>query len=396
MAGSLTELATHAFTYSSFHLSENGLTPLGTPTKAEWLTCGRFLRHAEASVHFWLGDWLRYGEAHFKDDYKEAIEVTGYSYHTLRRDKYLAERIPIERRRSHIDVAIHHELAPLDEATQETLFQKVHQENLTVQQLRMEKHRLFYETKRTPPTELTPGLFFGDCRQILTTLPDNSIDLLLTDPPYGLNYQSEHKILLQDRLLNDGPDEALTMLDETLAIAQHKVKDNSHIYIFSSWKTYPAMQEVISRYFAIKNVLVWVKNNWTSGDLEANYGQIHEFIIFAHKGRRHLNGRRDSSVLTFNRVPENYPQRHPTQKPEKLLAYLIEKSTQPGETVLDPFMGSGSTCVAAHNSDRKFIGIELDEQWYTRACERLEKKDTTPATNVDIHIPLTLETIPSY
>jgi hypothetical protein len=96
---------TKEFTYSGFRLQENGLIPLGAPTKAEWLECGRFLRHAEASVHFWIGDWLRFGEAHFKEDYAEAIQITGYMYHTLRRDKYLSERIPLERRRSNLDVA---------------------------------------------------------------------------------------------------------------------------------------------------------------------------------------------------------------------------------------------------------------------------------------------------
>jgi hypothetical protein len=62
----------------------------------------------EKHVHFWIGDWLRYGDAHFKEEYAKLEEITGYSYHTLRRDKYLAEHIPIERRRSTLSLAIHH------------------------------------------------------------------------------------------------------------------------------------------------------------------------------------------------------------------------------------------------------------------------------------------------
>jgi len=246
----------------------------------------------------------------------------------------------------------------------------------------MEKHRLSYETKRaiTPPTT-TPGLFLGDCRALLHTIPDNSVDCIITDPPYGLNYVSEHKIILDDPLANDSEQEALQVLDEALSIASQKLKDNSHIYIFTNWKVYPQTMPIVAKYFDVKNILVWEKNNWTSGDLEANYGQIHEFIIFAHKGRRHLNGHRDASVLHFKRVPENTPNRHPMEKPVGLLSYLIEKSTAEGETVLDMFMGSGSACVSAKNTKRKYIGMEIDEQWYARACERITKTEGTDSNN---------------
>jgi site-specific DNA-methyltransferase (adenine-specific) len=359
------------FVYSSFRLHTSGITPIGTPTLDEWLACWRFVTHAEESVHFWIGDLLRYAEAHFKADYQKLEALTGYNYHTLRRDKYLALRIPVERRRPHLDIAIHHEVAPLEEHLQEFLLNKVETEGLSVQQLRMEKHRLVHETARivTPPSN--PSLLLGDCREVLHSIADNSIDCILTDPPYGLAYVSEHKILPDKQLINDGEKEALDVLDEALALAKRKLKHNSHIYIFCSWKTDHLVKPLVAKYFTIKNILVWEKNNWTSGDLEGNYGQIHEFIIFAHKGRRHLNGRRDASVLHFNRVPENTPNRHPTEKPIALLEYLIEKSTQEGETVLDMFMGNGSTCLAAKNLKRNYVGIEIDQKWYEIAQSRL-------------------------
>src|SRR5690349_3193536 len=107
------ELVEQDFVYAGFRLYEGGLHPIGTPTREQWRTCGRLLRLAEGSVHFWIGDWLIYGQTHFKQDYEEAIALTGYSYHTLRKDKYVAERIPPERRRSTVDVAVYQELAPL-------------------------------------------------------------------------------------------------------------------------------------------------------------------------------------------------------------------------------------------------------------------------------------------
>ncbi len=140
----------NSIVYSSFHLHETGLTPIGAPSFEEWLECGRFIRHAEQSVHFWIGDWLAYGEAHFKEDYEAAIAITGYSYHTLRRDKYTAERIPLERRRSRVDIAIHHEVAPLEEATQERLLEKAATEQWTVRQIRTEKRREAYGLSSLP------------------------------------------------------------------------------------------------------------------------------------------------------------------------------------------------------------------------------------------------------
>lgn len=94
--------------------------------------------------------------------------------------------------------------------------------------------------------------------------------------------------------------------------------------------------------------------------------------MFAHKGRRHLIGKRDSSVLHFDRVPEN-GRIHPTEKPLPLLEYLIEKSSQPGEVVCDPFAGVASTCVAAKNKGRKYLGVEVDKQWYELGLARLSK-----------------------
>src|SRR4051794_35394656 len=74
--------------FGSFRLHATGLTPIGKPTVAEWLACGRFLHQMEKHVHFWIGDWLLYGDVHFKEEYQNLEELTGYSYHTLRRDKY--------------------------------------------------------------------------------------------------------------------------------------------------------------------------------------------------------------------------------------------------------------------------------------------------------------------
>ena len=92
--------------------------------------------------------------------------------------------------------------------------------------------------------------------------------------------------------------------------------------------------------------------------------------------RRLLRGKREGNILKFKKLPTNAMQ-HPTEKPIPLLEYLIEKTTDPGDMVLDMFMGSGSTCVAAQNTGRQYVGIELEPAWFEVAAKRLE---TIPAS----------------
>jgi site-specific DNA-methyltransferase (adenine-specific) len=212
-------------------------------------------------------------------------------------------------------------------------------------------------------------LLLGDCLEVLERLPDESIDCMVTDPPYGINYLSRSHSLPLTRILNDGM-EAYSLLDKALAIASRKLKQNSHLYIFTTFQAYAPMAEVVQKYFTLKNALIWVKNNRTRGDLKGNYGYQYEMVLYAHKGRRHLIGSRDANILRFDKVPSNHMQ-HPTEKPIKLLEYLIAKSTFEGEVVLDMFMGSGSTCVAAKNTKRHYIGIELEPVWFEVAKARL-------------------------
>jgi len=131
--------------------------------------------------------------------------------------------------------------------------------------------------------------------------------------------------------------------------------------------------------YEIKNLLIWEKN-WSRGDLKGNWGYSYEMVIYfkkrntSSKLRRFLRGKREGNILKFKKLPTNY-MKHPTEKPVELLKYLIEKTTAPGkdEVVLDMFMGSGSTCVAARDTGRVYIGIELEGVWFEVARQRLEE-----------------------
>jgi site-specific DNA-methyltransferase (adenine-specific) len=119
--------------------------------------------------------------------------------------------------------------------------------------------------------------------------------------------------------------------------------------------------------FAYQNTLVWDKGNVTPNRY---YMGACEFILMLKKGKsRTINNPSCSNILRVkNKVGKKY---HPTEKPVELMRILIENSTDTGDMVLDPFMGSGSTGVACINADRNFIGIELDEQYFNVAQDRI-------------------------
>jgi len=217
---------------------------------------------------------------------------------------------------------------------------------------------------------LTSALYLGNALDILPTLKDESVDLICTDPPYGIDYRSRSHSLPLKKIAGDKGAEAYSLLDRVLALAEKKLKPDRHVYIFTNWQAFEGMAPVVKKYFKLKGALAWIKNNRTRGDLKGNYGYQWEMVLFAHKGRRWLFGKRDSDVLHFDKVPTQAMQ-HPTEKPVALIKYLIEKSTAPSEIVLDPFMGSGSTGEAAIASGRGFIGIEMEPTWFAVAKNRL-------------------------
>jgi len=152
-----------------------------------------------------------------------------------------------------------------------------------------------------------------------------------------------------------------------LSLCEKKLKVNSHIYLFLTRRDYPRLLPLVKQYFTVKNVLVYETPGVRSS--HSGFLQAYQFILFAHKGCRHLTGRRDSSV--FRWTAKYPPGTHFTEKPLPLLAYLIEKSTLPGEVVCDPFAGTGAVGLAAKNTGRQFIGIEEHKKEYKEALTKL-------------------------
>jgi site-specific DNA-methyltransferase (adenine-specific) len=211
-------------------------------------------------------------------------------------------------------------------------------------------------------------------------LDDNSVDCVITDPPYGMAFQSGRKteeseegdrVKSWDPIQGDSTlDEALDLLRRTLTQVSRVLTDGGHLYLFCDWRGVHSVHPLVEEYLNVKNILVWDKGSMGIGDLTNNWGYSHEFIIFATVGDR-ANELTDAqrNVLEFSREARtDYV--HPTQKPLALVNELVSKSTDTADTILDPFMGSGTTAVAAIQNDRDYIGFELDGDNYRDVIER--------------------------
>lgn len=212
-------------------------------------------------------------------------------------------------------------------------------------------------------------LFHGDSAEILGDLNRDSIDLLLTDPPYGIEYKSNRGSHLD--IFGDTDSDGVRDL---LSLACKPLRRGRHAYIFGPGALIPEQLTATTE-------LIWDKTIVGMGDLASPWGPSHERITFAvyepskanrAKGYGKLSARmRQGSVLRVPRTNGAATLRHPTEKPVLLLRQLIESSTVMGETVLDPFVGVGSTLVAAVLEGRRAVGIEIEEKYCEVAAERL-------------------------
>lgn len=198
-------------------------------------------------------------------------------------------------------------------------------------------------------------LYLGDCLEILPTL--DKVDAVITDPPYGMNYGSGHAT---DALWSAGR----SIVGDLTTCARDSVIESLDcpMLVFGTWR--------IARPAAVKMVLIWDKGGALGmGDLSIPWKPDHEEIYVIGKG---FVGSRDSGSVLRHPPVQSMAKNgrvHPTEKPVGLLLKLIPKTVG---TILDPFMGSGTTGVACANLGRKFIGIEIEERYFNIACDRID------------------------
>jgi DNA modification methylase len=203
-------------------------------------------------------------------------------------------------------------------------------------------------------------------------------DLVFTDPPYGMAYESnawdsKKSEIKQKRtdtqILND---ENTNVGQDALNLLPLFLNDNRHFYIWCRWDCFNDFKDVCQNIGKIKSVVVWDKGGPGLGDLKGSYGDS-EWAIFGMIGRRELK-ERQNGVWQVNRM-KGLQMQHPTQKPIEICERGINNSTNINELILDLFLGSGSTLVAAHQLKRKCYGMELDPKYCQVIVDRMRKLD---------------------
>jgi DNA modification methylase len=191
-------------------------------------------------------------------------------------------------------------------------------------------------------------LYLGDAREIVPAL---QFDSVLTDPPYGMSFRSNHRQERHDDIANDETDELLQWAC--------RLRPKHSAYVFCRWDNLFAVPKP-------RSVVTWVKNNWSMGDLEHEHARQTELALF-YPGEAHdFPKGRPTDMIRAPRTGNDY---HPTEKPVQLMRAVAEWTRG---SVLDPFMGSGSTGCAVVALGRSFIGIEIYEPYFDIACKRIE------------------------
>lgn len=211
----------------------------------------------------------------------------------------------------------------------------------------------------------------GDCLKVLKELESGSVDAVITDPPYGIGYQSARRTDKEARLKKIANDE--TPFIWWIYDAARVLKNTGSMTCFCRWDVQDSFVSAIKiAGLEVKSQIVWDKGIHGLGDLKAAFAPQHEIAIFAVKPEFEFRNGRPKTVLYSQRVdPEKLT--HPNEKPVSLMAQIIRATTIEGDTVLDPFMGSGSTGLACKLNNRRFIGCELDSEHFSKAQEKIEQ-----------------------
>ena len=202
------------------------------------------------------------------------------------------------------------------------------------------------------------------------------VDCVITDPPYRINYKTNHRKDKSHKFCKEiENDNNPELIKNLIPLLYQVMKDNTPLYMFCGSDKIDFFKHEVEKYFNFKNLIVWDKGNHTAGDLEAQYGKKYEFIIYANKGRACFNkeAKRYNDIWNFSRVSAE-KEIHQNQKPVDVIYRILNQHTKENDLVFDPFMGSFTTAVCANRLKRKFIGAEIDKEYYEMGKQRLDNE----------------------
>lgn len=210
------------------------------------------------------------------------------------------------------------------------------------------------------------AIYNMDCARLMSKIQSKAVDLIITDPPYGICYRSKNRHLSRQTVAGDDAP-YIWWLKE----ADRILKDDGSLLCFTRWDVLGAWHTAIEYAgLRVRSCIVWDKGVHGMGNTKAQFAPQHELCLFATKTDFEFPSGRPVDVI---RVPKmsSAEMIHPTQKPPELFEQLINVTTLPGALVVDPFAGSGTTAIAAINTGRHYVCCEIDHTHFTASCRRI-------------------------
>ena len=226
------------------------------------------------------------------------------------------------------------------------------------------------------------NLMKGDCLERMKEIPDGSVDLILTDPPYLISKKSNFHTMKDRKNQRTGTDFGEWDYDFTndgwIELCARKIKSGGTLLAFNDFKKSTEVYNIATQNnFIYKDTLVWHKTNPMPRNRDrrfiSNIEMIQLFVKPTEKWTfNRQNDKYESSILSYPvESGGGFKRYHPTQKSVKLLEHLVNICSNENDTVLDLFSGSCSTGIACLNTNRKFIGIEFDDNYFDIGAERM-------------------------
>ena len=209
----------------------------------------------------------------------------------------------------------------------------------------------------------------GNCLELLSELKDNSVNLVVTDPPFAIGTTS-------NGIKGNWYDNNLVIPFYELYFNEIKrvLKNDGAFYINTDWRTYPFLYPIIVTKLIVRNCIVW-DYEWIKAG--SHYRFSHEFIIYGTKSETAKRNFDAALRDVWREKPINFTDKsklHQAQKPLNLVKKMILNSSEEGDTILDTFLGSGTTAEACIDLKRKFIGFEIDDATFETATTRIKNR----------------------
>lgn len=343
-----------------FKITPTGLVIDGNPTYDEWYDFGSRLQKYDGAIQWAIGDWLNEGERRYGETYTQAIKETDGQYQALADYKWVAGRVEFSFRYENLSWTHHRQVAKFPPAEQKLWLHKAEKEEWSVSDLRaaIKRQSRIDRVRDNGTLESNVTVLQGDMLDIVPTL--GKFALIVADPPYNVTDWSWDVI--------GGRDEFISLTRQWLGVLIPALEDQYNLFWFCS-PVFASDIEMVMRDLdmPIQSRIVWHRRNMAMGS-KAKNKFIDSWEMIFHCGTRELNFPSEWSdawfdVQTFAVPQTNFEDAkvHPTQKPLDLIMRLVEFGSYPGDRILDPFAGSGTTGRAG--AGRECVLIERESEY---------------------------------